>query len=226
MLNECHSDVWQPAEVMALSCSKQVNVMFGKKLENKDVNVRLGSFGRKSGWLLEGPDAVEQKDWEAGIQLWLILEKLLLHGPQREHGHVWPLLAGLGGRPPLGWAFQHLTVRATGQLCCWATPRLPAPSSWKTRRDKVLEMYTVGNNPALAKGFCLTASLGIQAESCYFVLSSPYSAFVLELVLYAGSPTTAIQQNGGVTWSRQSPKHAPCWQVKSFAVYEVEGGFF
>lgn len=40
----------------------------------------------------------------------------------------------------------------------------------------------------------MTAYLGIQAESCYFVLNSPYSTFVSELTLYAGSPTAEVQQ--------------------------------
>lgn len=111
MLNEFHSDSWQSAEIMALSCLTKWMLCLERnwKAGMWLGSVRAESLRRGSGWFLEGPSVAGPEDPESGIQPQLILEELLLCGLPMEPGHV---------RPPLAFVSAHLCVKL------WNIPRL------------------------------------------------------------------------------------------------------
>lgn len=153
--------------------------MFGKKLENKDVNVRVGSLGGFWKSLMQWNRRIGRQgsssDW-----FWRSCFSVGHRGSMNVRGHCWLALVA-----ELLWG-ELSSIPQSGLQDGSAAE--PPQGSKLTRRDRVLEMYTVGNNPALAKGFCLTASLGIWLKAATLSLAHPIALLSWSLLCMQDHP--------------------------------------
>lgn len=146
-------------------------------------------------------------------------------------GEVTPALPTVGAWLMYKSSFAPSLKTRQDREWLFLSPKQPKGSKLKTlkkiRQDKVMEMYTLGNNPALGRDFTGQAIWESRLKAATLSLTHPIVLLSQSSLCIQDHTLLRFSKNRDMTWSRWSSNRARCWQVKSFKSFpicKVEGG--